>query len=189
MPQKTNSQSNLVKQLFRSRPININKFVIIPLVILGVLFLPSISLAGQTPTAGYGIFHTEGGAVPPPDEAEIILLPEGIEELVWVKLYPEPKESFLGGAVGSRSFAAAELIPTPVRVRPPPGDHLCRICQNFAALTNPGNYLALVHSRFTPNVRIIKRQDLLTPAVQIFNFVSKLPTLELCRNLLCEHLA
>ena len=87
MPQKTNSQSNLIKQPLKSRPVNINKFVVVPLVILGVLFLPSISLAGQVPTTGYGVNEPEGGAVLPPDEAEITLLPEGIEELVWVRLY------------------------------------------------------------------------------------------------------
>ena len=85
--------------------------VIIVLVVV-ILLLPPISAAERVFSVGYtNIPAEEGGFVTAEDEAQLMVLPEGVEGRTKVKLTAIPRSRFLEGSVGKDRLQAAETIP------------------------------------------------------------------------------
>ena len=120
MPQQTSSSTNLFVRAIKSRPGNIIiKFVLVPLIILGVLFLPPISLADRLLAMGHEPIDADGGTVQAADGAQITFLPAGMRGPIWVKVETVDRNSFSNETANSDLVAAAKSLPADLTLMSP----------------------------------------------------------------------
>ena len=112
-------QSNASKA--RSRPLEgavespVGGLIIYGLIIVllvAIILLPPISLGERILSYGYArIPAQEGGYVTTDDGAQLMVLPEGMENNARLKFSAIPRSSFLEGSAGNSLLTAAENIP------------------------------------------------------------------------------
>jgi spore germination protein YaaH len=120
MPQQTSSPTNLFVRAIKSRPGNIIiKFVLVPLIILGVLFLPPISLADRLLAMGHEPIDADGGTVQAADGAQITFLPAGMRGPIWVKVEAVDRNLFSNETANSDLVAAAKRLPADLTLMSP----------------------------------------------------------------------
>lgn len=109
MDQPRQQRGNLVEGKWGGILIN---FLLIPLLCALAVLLPPIDLYNRVinTVGGYDQIPETGGAIVDPDGTQIVLLPEGLEDEVYVALNPIPRDSFFLGEV-SELQAAAEQFP------------------------------------------------------------------------------
>lgn len=123
MSTRSNSSNPIIyafEQVLESRlgGVIIN-FLLIPLLILGALLLPPISLADRLLSIGYESIGREGGVIQDPDGTQVTFLPEGVSRSFRVKLDAVPRSMFLEGSAGNSLLTAAESIPPNLVVKSP----------------------------------------------------------------------
>ena len=120
MTRDSNPLAFAFEQALESRlgGIIINIFLI-PLLILGALVLPPISLINRVWSIGYDGISRDGGVIQDPDGTQITFLPEGVKRSFRVKLDAVPRSMFLEGSAGNNLLTAAESIPPNLVVKSP----------------------------------------------------------------------
>ena len=94
-------------------------FVIIPLLILMILFLPPVDLLGRVQTIGYEAITPDSGMVTDPDGTQVIFPADGLNGKTHAKLESTPREAFERGDVSDDLRQALEQLPAELRPRSP----------------------------------------------------------------------
>ena len=94
-------------------------FVIIPLLILMILFLPPIDLLGRVQTIGYDPITPESGMIADPDGTQVIFPADGLTGKTHAKLESIPREQFERGDVSDDLRQALQQLPAELRPRSP----------------------------------------------------------------------
>lgn len=112
MTEPSKPKATILKLLIKRRSGGVAVGItLVLLVLLGVLFLPPISLAGRLLAVGYQTIGAEGETIRTSDGGRIVFLPSASQSDLLVKIDTVARDSFLDGTGGRELRPAAEKLP------------------------------------------------------------------------------